>query len=254
MRPMSFSHLVAKTLWVIPLALQAVILLVMFRRKKVTLFPVFFCYTVVVFSREFLLLFLSQGNLYALVYWCGEAIAVVLGLAVIFEILGNVLPPSPSLRFILNSVWILGGIAAVISLLMLFLTNGTAGADRVFEFIILAERSARFLQACLLIVVIVLMSRLGLTWHNDSVGIVAGFGIYSALVLAGFELRAHLHVMSDAKLVLLNSAAYNVAAIIWACYLLRPWRGIPVEHLPKANLAEWNNAVNEYVHQWYRRY
>jgi hypothetical protein len=251
---MNFSYLVAKALWVGPLALQAAIAFVMFRRKKVTLFPVFFCYTVVVLSREFLLLFLNQGNLYALVYWCGEAIAVVLGLAVIFEVLGNVLPPSPSLRFVLNSVWILGGIAAVTSLLMLFLTNGSAGADRVFEFIILAERSARFLQACLLIVVIALMSRLGLEWHNVSVGIVAGFGIYSALALVGWELRVHLHGMSHAAFVLLNSAAYNVAAIIWACYLLPPWRGTPVEHLPKDNLAEWNNAVSEYVNQWYRRY
>jgi hypothetical protein len=251
---MSFSHLVATTLWVLPLALQAAIALVMFRRKQVTLFPIFFCYTVVVFSREFLLLFLNQGNFYAFVYWCGEAIAVVLGLTVIFEILGNVLPPSTSLRFVLSSVWILGGIAAVTSLLMLFLTNGRTEADRVFQFIILAERSARFLQACLLIAVIALMSRLGLEWQNVSVGIIAGFGIYSALALVGWELRAHLHVISHAAFVLLNSAAYNLAAIIWAWYILRPPRGIPVEHLPKANLAEWNSAVSEYVNQWYRRY
>jgi hypothetical protein len=254
MRPMSFPHLVAKTLWVLPLALQSAIALVMFRRKQVRLFPIFFCYTVVVFSREFLLLFINEGNFYALVYWCGEAFAVVLGLAVVFEILGNVLPPSPSLRFVLNSVWILGGIAAVTSLLMLFLTNGTAGADRVFEFIILAERSARFLQACLLIAVIALMSRLGLKWHNVSVGIVAGFGIYSALALAGWELRAHLQVISHATFVLLNSAAYNVAALIWAFYMLRPWPETAVKHLPSTNLAEWNEAVGGYVNQWYRRY
>jgi hypothetical protein len=251
---MNFARLLAQILWVLPLVLQAAIALVMFWRKQVTLFPVFFCYTVVVLSREFLLLFLNQGNLYALIYWCTEALAIVLGFAVIFEILGHIVPASPALRYVLNSIWILAAIAAVTSLLILFLTNGTTGADRVFEFIILAERSVRLLQAFLLIVVIALMSRLGLTWHNVPVGIVAGFGIYSALALVGWELRAHLHVISHATFVLLNSAAYNLAAVIWAFYILRPWRGIPVEHLPKANLAEWNNAVSEYVNQWYRRY
>jgi hypothetical protein len=48
------------------------------------------------------------------------------------------------------------------------------------EWIILQERSARFLQVCLLIVAIAMMSRLGLTWHHYSLGIAAGFGVYSA--------------------------------------------------------------------------
>jgi hypothetical protein len=253
MRPMSFSHLVATTLWVLPLALQAAIALVMFRRKQITLFPIFFCYTVVVLSREFLLLLLRQGNFYALIYWCGEAIAVLLGLAVIFEVLGHILPPSPFMGFVLKSIWIFTAVAAVTAILMLALTNEGEGADRAFEYIILAERSARFLQACLLIVVIALMSRLGLKWHNVSVGIVAGFGIYSALALAGWELRAHLHVISHATFVLLNSAAYNAAALIWSFYILRPWPETAVEHLPSGNLAEWNEAVGGYINQWYRR-
>jgi len=254
-RPMSLSHLVTTTLWVLPLVLQTAIAFVMLRRKLVRIFPIFFSYTVVVLSREIALLFLKYpGNLYALVYWCGEALAVLLGLGVIFETLRHLLPPYPSLRLVLKSVWILGVIAAVTALLMLVLTNGGTGTDRVFEFIILAERSARFLQACLLIVVIALMSRLGLTWHHYLVGIVAGFGIYSALALAALEFRAHLHFVSDATLVLLNSAAYNLAAIIWAFYFLRSWRRTPVEHLPKTNLAEWDEAVTDYVDQWYRRY
>ncbi len=64
-----------------------------------------------------------------------------------------------------------------------------------FEWIILTERSARFLQVCLLIVAIALMSRLGLTWQNYSVGIAAGFGVFAALDLALLELRAHLHAV-----------------------------------------------------------
>ncbi|MCU1271665.1 MAG: hypothetical protein JWN74_2959 [Acidobacteriaceae bacterium] len=252
---MNFSYLVTMTLWVLPLALQALIALVMLRRKLVTSFPIFFSYTVLVLSGETALLFVKNpSNSYALVYWSQEAFAVLLGLAVIFEILGHILPPSPFMGFVSKSIWIFGAIAAVAALLMLVLTNGSQGADRIVEFIILAERSARFLQACLFIVVIALMSRLGLTWHHYSVGIAAGFGIYSALALTAFELHAHLHFMSYKTLALLNPAAYNVAALIWAFYIVRPWPATVVEHLPHGtNLAEWNEAVGGYINQWYRR-
>lgn len=254
MRPMSSPHLVTMTLWVLPLFLQAVIALAMLKRKLVTSFPIFFSYTVVVLSGDTALLFLKYpSNIYTLVYCCEEVLAVLLGLSVIFEILGHILPSSPFMGFVLKSIWILGGMAGVAALLMLVLTPGGAGENRVLEFIFLAERSARFLQACVFIVVIALMSRLGLTWRHYSVGIAAGFGIYSGVALAGFELRGHLHVVSDATFALLNSAAYNVAAVIWTFYILQSWPKTAVERLPNANLAEWNEAVGGYINQWYRR-
>lgn len=251
---MSFAHLVTMTLWVFPLALQAAIALVMLKRKSVANFPIFFSYTVLVLSGDTALLFLKYpSDIYTLVYCCEEGLAVLLGLAVIFEILGDILPSSPFIGIVLKSVWIFGSIAGVAALLMLVFTPGV-GANRVLEFIFLAERSARFLQACLFVVVLALMSRLGLTWRHYSVGIAAGFGIYSGVALAGFELRGHLHLVSDATFALLNSAAYNVAAIIWAFYMLRPLPKTTVEHFPSANLTEWNEAVGSYINQWSRRY
>jgi len=254
-RPMIFSHLLTKTLWVFPLALQVAIAFVMWRRKLIRVYPIFFVYTVVVLSREIALFFLhNPGHPYFLVYWCGEALAVLLGLGVIFETLTNIFPPYPFLRIVLRSVWILGGVAAVTAVLMLVFSSRGTGAERVFESIILLERPARFLQVCLLIIVIALISRLGLSWHHYSLGIVAGFGIYSAFNLAVLEFRAHLHMVTDATFVLVNSAAYNLGAVVWAAYFLPSWSRMPVEHLPRTNLAELNEAVTDYVDQWYRRY
>ena len=255
MRPMTFSHLLTAALWAVPLILQGAIAIVMLHRKLVRIFPIFFSYTVLVLSRDIVLLFLSYPkNLYSLVYWCGEALAVLLSLGVIFETLRHLLPPYRFLGIVLKAVWSLGGIAGVTAVLMLVFSNGGTGSDRVLETIILLERAARFLQVCLLIVVIMLMSRLALTWHHYSVGIIAGFGIYSALDLAALEFRAHLHFLSDAAFVLIRPAAYNLAAVIWAAYFLRSWWSTPVEHLPRTNLAQWNEAVTDYVDQWYRRY
>ena len=136
---------------------------------------------------------------------------------------------------------------------MLFWNNGPGGADLALGQIILMERSARFLQVCMLIVAIGLLSRLGLTWHHHSLGITAGFGIYAALDLILLELRANLHVITDSAFVLLRSAAYNLGVAIWAYYFLRPQGGKPVDGLPATDLTEWNDAVTPHVEKWYRR-
>ncbi len=254
MRPMIFSHLLTKTLWVVPLILQAAIALLMWRRKLVRIFPIFFTYTVLVPSRDTALLFLTRDP-YFLVYWGGEALAVLLGLGVIFEILRHLFPPHPFLRVVWKSVWVLGSIAALTALLLLVLAHSGTETRRVLESTVLLERAARFLQVCLLIVVIALMSRLGLTWHHYSLGIVAGFGVYSALDLAALEFRAHWHSLAaDATFALVRPAAYNLGAIIWAAYFLPSWSKKPVEYLPRTDLAEWNATVSDYIDQWYRRY
>src|SRR6185312_11064291 len=101
---MTFPDLLTKILWLTPLFLQTVILFVMLRRKLVGSFPLFFSYTVAIVCREFILLFLEKGVFYFLIYWWGETLAILLGLAVIFEILAHILPKSASLKFISNSV------------------------------------------------------------------------------------------------------------------------------------------------------
>lgn len=248
---MTFPHL-TKILWLTPPFLQSLILFVMIRRKLLSSFPLFFIYTIVVVWRDLILLFLRKGELYFLIFWWGETLAILLGLAVIFEILAHILPKSASLKFVLNFVLIFGAIAAIVALLILVLPKPGVGNASLLEVVVMGERSVRFLQSSLLVVVIGLMSRLGLSWHQESVGIAAGFGLYSALALAGFELD-HLHLISQPALALINSAAYNLAALIWAFYILHPIRVTPIEHLPKTDLEEWNSAVTDYVNQCSRR-
>jgi hypothetical protein len=250
---MTFNYLI-KILWLTPLFLQTAIVFVMLGRKLVSSFPLFFIYTLVIVCREFVLLFLPKGGLYFLIYWWGETLAILLGLAVIFEVLAHILPKSPSLRFVLNSVLIFGAVAAIAALLILAFAKPDGQNDPLVAVMAMGERSVRFLQSSMLIVVIALMSRLGLSWRQESVGIAAGFGIYSALALIGFELGGHLHMISQIAFALVNSGAYNLATLIWAFYILRPVRVTPVEHLPKTDLAEWNSAVTDYVNQWSRRY
>jgi len=225
----------------------------MLRRELVGQFPFFFSYTVLLPVRDAILYLLPQSsNRYSTVFWWGDAAAIVLALSIVFEISWHFMRSYPFLRLFLRVLWISAVVAFAVALTMLLWTKGPVGTDLALEWIILTERSARFLQVCLLIVAIALMSRLGLTWQNYSVGIAAGFGVYAALDLALLELRAHLHAVTVTAFVLMRSAAYNLGVAIWAFYFLRPQGGKPVGSLPGTDLANWNNALTEHVNKWYR--
>ncbi|MGH9503108.1 MAG: hypothetical protein ACRD20_09675 [Terriglobales bacterium] len=251
---MRLPHLVTSFLWFLPIALQFAIALVMVRRRLIREFPVFFSYTVLVPTRDFVLARLPYGrSLYSTVYWWGDGLAVLLSLGVIFETAWHFVRPYPFLRVILKVLWVTSVPAGAAAFALLIWAGGPRGADLALEWIILGERSARFLQVCLLIVAIALMSRLGLTWRQYSVGIAAGFGVYSALDLVLLELRAPLHVISNAAFVFVRPAAYNLGVAIWAFYFLWPQGGKPVDRLPVNDLANWNETLTQQVDKWYRR-
>lgn len=245
--------LLAPALYVIPLALQAAITVLMIRRGLFKAFPIFFAYTVLVPSRDLVLLLLlpNSGNRYASVFWWGDAIAILLSIGVVIEVLRHLFRPYPFLRFIFRGVWVVAVIATT-SALALFHNSSLKGADKLLESIILMERSARILQVFLLIFLISVTSRLGLTWQNYSLGIAAGFGVYSALDLALLQFRGYLHDLSDSTFALLGSAAYNLAVIIWTFYFLKPHPETTLSSLPNTDLASWNDALSEQVDKWHK--
>jgi hypothetical protein len=243
-------HFITMMLWITPIVIQSVIVMVMLRRRLSKVFPVFFAYTALVPARELFLLFIrDHRELYFRTYWLGEAIVVALSLAVIYEVIRHVIRPYAFLRrLVLKSFWIVGIAALGVGLTMFVSSSLSDHPESRFDIIILAERSVRFLQACLLIVLILLMSRLGVTWQYYAVGIATGFGVYSVSYLAFLELRAHLHLISNSTLVFLNSAAYNVAVATWAIYFVPPrQRKVVVESLPTTDIAHWNEVLSEYL-------
>jgi hypothetical protein len=255
MRPVSFHHLVTELLAFEGLILQGAIAFGMIRRKLISTFPFFFSYTAVIVCTGLVLTFLPYNhNAYSLVYWVSETLAILLSFIVVLEILRHLLPSSAFLKFLLNVVLVSSVFAAVFALMILVSAKPSIGRDWLLEDIVLAERSLRFLQISLLIMVIALMSFLGLTWHRESLGILTGFGVYSAVALVVYEFGYRLPVISTTTIQLLNPAGYNVAVLIWAFYILRPPRpSRPFEHLGDADLARYVNALNDDALQWSQR-
>lgn len=247
---MKVPYLITMTLWITPIVIQSVIVVIMLRRQLAKVFPLFFAYTSLVPAREILLLFVrNHPELYFRTYWIGEALVVTLSLGVTYEVIWHLVRPYSFLRRLaLRLFWVVAIVALVLGLVMLSSSKLSYHPESRSEIIILADRSVRFLQACLLIVLILLMSRLALTWQHYAVGIAAGFGVFAASDLALLELQAHLRLISFQTLVLLNSIAYNVAVAIWALYFLPPHRRkVVVQSLPNTDIARWNEVLSQYL-------
>jgi hypothetical protein len=251
---MNSFHLLTSALWFLPLALQLAIAVSMLYRGLARQFPFFFTYNLTLPARDLILASLPYGgNLYSAVYWWGDGAAILLALVVIVEVAFHLVGRYPFLRFLFKVLLSIAAIAAVAALASLIWTRGPAGADIVLEWTIYIERSVRFLQVCLLILMLALMSRLGLSWRNYPLGIAAGFGLYAAFDLLLLELRAHLHALTDNSFVLLRSTAYNLGVLIWAAYFLLPLGEGPINRLPPHDLGQWNDELNQKVDKWYRR-
>ena len=247
---MNVPHAITVALWIAPIVIQSIIVIVMLHRKLVEIFPVFFTYSVLVPAREILLFFVrNHPDLYSRLYFFSEAIVVALSLGVIYEVIWHLIRPYPFLRWIaFKFFWIVAAVALALGLIMFLSSSPSVQPDPLLEIIILAERSVRFLQACWLIVLVLLMSRLGLTWQYYAVGIATGFGLFSASYLIMLELEAHLHLITYETLQLLNSTAYNGAVAIWALYFVPSRaRKVIVESLPSTEIARWNEVLSEYL-------
>ena len=205
MRPVNFFRVTTFVLWVLPLAMQFVIarsccaadwldnspsssVTTFWCRHGISPFP--FCPT--------------QGIAIRPSIVGGEAAAVLLSLGVIFEIGLHFVRRYPFLRLFLRVLWISPLLPVRRPCAMLILGQGPSPERTwLWNGSFYSSALPGSCKCVLLIVAIALMSRLGLTWRDYSLGIAAGFGVYSALDLILLELRAHLHVVTDEAFVLL---------------------------------------------------
>ena len=233
--------------WVISLSLQLFIAFVIAVRKQTKEFPLFFLYTLVVSSRDLVLLFVKPNtNLYGSIYFVGEPLTILVGLAVIYEVLWHLIRPYKMLRVIGGRIfWMSLAIAALSGFTMLKASQ--FGRTNLWISVLLLERSARFVQVGVLTAFIFFISRLGLTWKHHASGIIAGFGVAAGLQLAVFELHS-LQAIGNNTFVLLDSAAYNGAVLIWAVYFIPRRRQAGVaQELPQTDLARWDELLRQYL-------
>jgi hypothetical protein len=196
---------------------------VMTYRKLFREFPFFFAYLVAVIVSEmtrFLVFRHGIPMLYFYTYWITEALEVLLGFLVLYEVFLLRLFPgfniTPILRYLFPiSIAVVAGLT-----LLMFVTAPSGGPTRLAVLVGEFTLALSFCQVAVLAFFCALMLFMSREWRRHELGIAAGFGIYGSVKLFTTVQRAQQHYGS-AAIHQLPTVAYAVATLIWLFYLSR---------------------------------
>ena len=208
-------------LWICNPVLELPLAAVMVWRKLHRQFPIFFSYIVFQIINFAILFPIHQYggyDLYFYSYWIGAVITLALGFKVIHEIFLDVFRPYHTLK---DLGTVLFKWAALVMLLVAVVVAAASPADQspLAQAVATLQRCVKVIQ-CGLVVFLLLFSRyLGVSWRQQSFGIVLGFGTYACVQLIGNALYTGGQ-MNLPLVDMLYPAAYAFAVVTWLGYSL----------------------------------
>lgn len=243
-------------LWIAPHALQAIVAVVMVRRRLWREFPMFFTYTVFEIVQGGVLFVLDHSARvspaqYWQVVWIGLGMSIVLRFAIIQEIFSQVLRSYPGLKELsrLALLW-----ASVVLVLIAVGVAAYAPGDTtppILAGVHVVDRAVGVVQSGLLVFLFLFASYFGLSWKSYVYGITAGLGIFATVDLATSAIRVASGPSESSYIFsLVTMATYHCCVVIWLVYLLAPESARrTVKVLPDHNLEEWNAALQRLLMQ-----
>jgi hypothetical protein len=120
--------------------------------------------------------------------------------------------------------------------IIIALSSGEAGGDRVLEAVFAFDRSMRLMQVGLFLLLMLLCRVLRNCWRQPVFGIALGFGVFASVELILVSAVMWLGNSHAASISLVKSAAYNAVTLVWIGYLKQQPQLVPnVEPVTNAN-------------------
>jgi hypothetical protein len=206
-------------LWISQPILQAMIAVVVYRRRLHKDFPAFFSFTVAqiaIFAVEYPVYNWAGAQSYFYVFWISAALNVVFAFQIIHEVFLDAFKPYPALKDLGSALF--KWAALIMILVSVVLISVSPGWDNpVRESILVVQRCVRVVQCGLVLFLLAFSKNLGVSWRRQSFGIALGFGLFSGVELLTYALYSgsHMHGMLTN---LVNMTAYNLGMVLWLCY------------------------------------
>ncbi len=242
---------IVEFLWIGGPVLQLILAGVLLYRRSWLSFPFFTAY--IAFNLTHALITLgSRANprMYFYVYWVGEAIGIVLGFLVLYEVFKNIFLHHSALRKLATGIFS-GSLAALIALAGFILVHtGSNVLHNISRSVIVLEEATRTVELGLLIVLFTCASAFGLHWRQSIFGVALGLGIFVAVELIAVTLRSQASAAVNNEFAVVRGFAYITSLIVWGTYMLLPERAVDESQLPqRGQLEQWNQAILELIHQ-----
>src|SRR5580704_9759885 len=162
-------------LWIAPHILQAVIVVLMIRRRLYKQFPIFLLYTIFELFQFVVLLtvFIRFGSLaderYRGAFLVGTAISAALRFGIIYEIFNEVFRNYDALRDLGRASFRWATVFLLLVGVALAGTHGS-GADAFLRIVPILDRTVYLMQCGLLVFLFVFSSYFALSWRNYAYG------------------------------------------------------------------------------------
>jgi hypothetical protein len=239
-----------RVLWISGLASQALLVAALVARKSWKWYPGFTAY-VIFTSAETAVMYLlrSQAHVYFLTYWICEAIGLLLGFLVVYEIFQTLLASHAALKR-LAKLTFLCALAGLLLLAMMVLSKDSSSqANVVVKGTWVVEEATRVIEVGLLLFLFLFSAVFGLHWHQRVFGIALGLGVFAAVQLAGIAVRLSVGGSVLPVFNVVRASAFDISLLIWIGYILAPEHIIVAEIPKREQLEQWNQAVMELIGQ-----
>jgi hypothetical protein len=237
-------RLIDYVLWLAAPTMQLGVLVAMYRRGLQRDYPYFFYYTILSVVNE-PILFVVQRNSYTLYYYgyyVSIALTTLISFAVLNEIFQNAFRPYEALRDL--SVILFRWSALVILLVAgMWAVTSSPQEGAITNALLLAQRSVRLMQCGLVFFLLLFSEYLGISRRNLLFGVALGFGLFASVNMLIVSGLSHAGVVHVSVLRWVNSAAYNLSALIWLGYAaMAPSRSSAFSTMRS---PEWNSALED---------
>jgi len=227
--------------WLVGPALQITLLTFMIQRKLHAVFPRFFSYILfqIVKSGFLFVIYRYYDGSYFDAYWTGNAVSVLLAVAVMDEMLHNLFKQYGGIQNLGSIIfrWACG-LLLLLSIVTAF-SSQQASTDRVVSAVLAFDRSVRVMQCGLFFLLMILCRFLRNCWRQHVFGIALGFGVFASIELMLVSIVMHYGDGPVAIVSLVKSAAYNAVTLFWIISLRRQSQSIP-----EIDVAPQLNALN----------
>lgn len=243
---MNTNLFISYGLWFLTLAVQTGICVAMIKKRLFHEMPLFLAYTSFHVLRSLALLGVRQWaspTSYSYTYWVSEAISVLLGFAVIYELFSVVLQRFQGLRQ-LGMMLFRWAFVVLVMIAIVSANRNDASSPGLITAVLVLERSVRIIQCGLVVFLFMFASTLALSWRHYVFGVALGFGLYAAVELILTSVRVQVGASADQTYIFLKPAAYAFSTLIWMSYLLNPIsQPVPVRARFNNQVEEWNEAI-----------
>jgi hypothetical protein len=242
---------IVEFLWVAGSILQFMLAGVLIYRRTWVHFPLFTSYVVFNFVDGMVSLTTrANAPVYFYVYWVGEAIGIILGFLVVYEVFKSIFLHHSALRKLATliftaSLLVLTGIA-----IFILVHAGPRMTGNIGRSVMVLEEATRTIEVGLLIVLFMCTGAFGLHWRQSVFGIALGLGIFVAVELIAVTLRSQMSPAVHNVFSIVRASAYTISLLVWGGYMLLPERAADESELPqRGQLEQWNQAMMELIHQ-----